>query len=721
MKFLTLTFLLLFLSASCGAQTNMSGGNSSSMMSSQEISKTQDLIVGNLLKNSLENIHLVKKKVDDDLSEKAFNEYLQKLDYGKQFLTAPDVKDLKKFSKSMDDELISAQFDLIDQANVILQKRYKEVKGFVAEITKNPFDFTKDETLESDAKKRNYSASSTELKELWTKILKYETLTRLSELKEDRDNQIKGKKDDKKDKKKKYKKVSTEDLKKKSDAELEQMARMEVGENYSKILGRLDKEDATDRKEKFYNSITRIFDPHTDYLIPDVKADFDIDMSGKLEGIGALLREDGSNIKVQEIIVGSASWKKKELEAEDTILKVAQGKAEPVSIVGMPLRDAVKLIRGKKGTEVRLTVKKPSGLTKELSIIRDTVEIEESYVKSAVFNTGDGHKYGYIMLPKFYRDFQSRTPRNCTDDMKIELKKLNNENVEGLIFDLRNNGGGSLEDARMISGLFINKGPVVQIKESGGRTNVMEDTDSEIVFKKPVVVLINAYSASASEIVAGALQDYKRAIVIGGSHSHGKGSVQTVIDLKNFLQSPNAAKMDLGALKITVQKFYRVNGISTQFNGITPDVVLPDPLDVLESGEKYLDYAVTSDSIAPSNYVLWDGPRYDLKKMKEGSEKRVKSSSRFSAIQVRMNLAKEKKDKTLKSLKQVDFDREMAEVKKVYDDDKDLPEIKGLKVKSLATGTQKLNKEKIKDYEDSLKKDAYLEESFFILSEMTKA
>lgn len=712
-RFVSLLAVVLF-AQNLWAQPNL--------LLSQDISKTQDLIVGNLLKNSLENIHLVKKKVDDDLSQKAFNEYLQKLDYGKQFLTAQDVKELNKFAKNMDDELTTAEFDLIGLSSKLMEKRYKEVKGFVQEIVKTSFDFNKDESLETDAKKRNYVNGSVELKELWTKILKYETLTRLSELKEDRENQIKGvKKDSAKEKKRR--KSSIEDLKKKTDVELEQMARKEIGENYEKILGRLEKEDATDKKEKFYNSIARIFDPHTDYLIPDVKADFDIDMSGKLEGIGALLREDGSNIKVQEIIVGSASWKGKLLEAEDTILKVGQGKAEPVNIVGMPLRDAVKLIRGKKGTEVRLTVKKPSGLTKEIAIIRDTVEIEESYVKSAVMTTGDNHKYGYIMLPKFYRDFQSRTPRNCTDDMRAELLKLNQENVEALILDLRNNGGGSLEDARMISGLFIDKGPVVQVKESMGRTNVMEDTDSGAVFKKPVIVLINAYSASASEIVAGALQDYKRAIIVGGSHSHGKGTVQTVIDLKNFLQSPaNMAKLDLGALKITVQKFYRVNGVSTQFNGITPDVVLPDPLDVLESGEKYLDYAIPSDSIAPSNYVLWEGPRYDIKKLKESSAKRVKDSLRFAMINDRMKLAKEKKDKTLRSLKMSEFDKEMAEVKKYYDEDKEQPEIKGLKVKSLtASGKQKSNKDKVKEYEDSLKKDAYLEESFGILADMTKA
>ena len=713
MKFLSLSFISLFISVGCGAQPNL-------MMSSQEISKTQDLIVGNLLKNSLENIHFVKKKVDDDLSDKAFNEYLQKLDYGKQFLLASDVKELKKYSKAMDDQMISAEFDLINKSNSILQARYKDVKNFVSEIVKNPFDFSKEEMLETDAKKRTFVNSQAELKDLWSKILKYETLTKISELKEDRENQIKGKKEDK-SKKKKYKKVSTEDLKKKTDADLEQMARNEIAENYTKILSRLEKEDITDKKEKFYNAITRIFDPHTDYLIPDTKADFDIEMSGNLEGIGALLREDGSNIKVQEIIVGSASWKKKELEAEDTILKVAQGKNEAVSIVGMPLRDAVKLIRGKKGTEVRLTVKKPSGLTKEISIIRDKVEIEESYIKSAVLKIGDNHKYGYIMLPKFYRDFQNqKNPRNCTDDMRAELQKLNKENVEGLIFDLRNNGGGSLEDARGISGLFIDKGPVVQIKESMGRTNLLEDEESGAVFKKPVVVLINAYSASASEIVAGALQDYKRALIVG-SQSHGKGTVQTVIDLRNFLQSSSAAKMDLGALKITIQKFYRVNGVSTQFNGITPDVTLPDPLDVLESGEKFLDYAMPSDSIPPSNYVLWDGPRYEVKKIKDNSEKRVKSSERFSMILDRMKLAKDKKDKTLKSLKQSDFDKEMTEVKKVYDDNKDFAPTKGLEVKSLATGTQKLNKEKVKDYEDSLKKDAYIEESFHIIAEMQKA
>lgn len=677
--------------------------------------KTVDLIVGNLLKQSLENIHLVKKKIDDDLSEKAFGQYLEKLDYGKQFLTAPDVKELKKYSKQMDDELVSAEFDLIDLSTKLMNKRYNDVKGYVADILKQPFDFSKAVSIETDPKKRKFMNNETELKDLWEKVLRQETLSRFYELKEDREKQIKGIKEEKTAKNKK-RKSSTEDLKKKTDIDLEKMAREEITKNYDKFLSRMEKEDRTDKKEKFYNSIARIFDPHTDYLIPDQKADFDIDMSGKLEGIGALLREDGQFIKVQEIIVGSASWKSKQLEPEDTILKVGQAKAEPVEIVGMAIRDAVKMIRGKKGTEVRLTVKKPSGLIKEIAIIRDTVEIEESYVRSSVLTIGK-RKVGYVNIPKFYRDFQSRTPRNCTDDTRIELEKLNKENVEALILDLRNNGGGSLEDSRMISGLFIDEGPVVQIKESGGKVTVLEDDEKGVVFKKPVIVLLNAFSASASEIVAGALQDYKRAIIVGGEHSHGKGTVQTVIDLKNFLQSPSQ-KMDLGALKITVQKFYRVNGISTQYNGITPDIILPDPLDVLDSGEKHLDYSIVSDSIAASKYTAWPND-LNIKMLNENSNKRIKTNPRFAKMMERMTLAKEKKDKTFRSLNIDEYTKDMEQIKKTQDDDKDYPEIKGLSIKTLVSGA-KVNKDKIAEYEKGLKKDPYIEETLNIIGDVVK-
>lgn len=693
-------------------------------MLSKDTSKTQDLYVGNLVKSSLENIHLVKKKVDDDLSEKAFQEYLQKIDYGKQFLIQSDVNELKKYSKQMDDQLISGEFELINLTAKIQTKRYQEIKGYLSEITSKPFDFNQADSLETDGKKRKFVNSSEELKALWTKLLKYEVMSRFVELKEDRESQLKGTFDKEKEKKKKKNKKSvSEDLKKKSDAELEIIARKEVKENYEKIFNRLSKEDQNDRKEKFYNSITRIYDPHTDYMIPDNKADFDIDMSGKLEGIGALLREDGNYIKVQEIIVGSASWKTKQLDPDDTILKVGQGKTEPVSIVGMAIRDAVKLIRGKKGTEVRLTVKKATGLVKEIPIIRDTVELEEGYVKSSVITTPDGKKLGYIILPKFYRDFQSSNPRNCSDDTKAELEKLKKEGVDGLIFDLRNNGGGSLEDARIISGLFYDKGPVVQVKESTGKVQVLEDTDSTVVFDKPMVVMINAYSASASEIVAGALQDYKRAVIVGGEHSHGKGTVQTVVDLKNFLQFPMFNKMDLGAIKITVQNFYRVNGLSTQFIGVTPDIIYPDPLDVFDTGEKHLDYAIPHDAIKPANYVMWTKAKYDVKKINEETQKRVKENPRFTKIFERIKLAKEKKDKTLKSLKLADFEKEMDEAKKLYDEEKEDSYAKNssLKIKVTSSFKQKdFQKEKVKEFEEALKKDVYLEDTLVILKEMIK-
>lgn len=693
-------------------------------LSSKDSTKTADLYVGNLVKSSLENIHLVKKKIDDDLSEKAFAEYIEKIDYGKQFLLQSDVNDLKKYSKQMDDQLISGEFELINLTQKILTKRYQEIKSYLNEIMAKPFDFNANEQLESDSKKRKFSSSPEELKGLWGKLLKYETMTRFVELKEDRESQIKGTFNKEKEKKKKKHKSSiSEDLKKKSDTDLEALARKETKENYEKIFSRLEKEDLNDRKEKFYNSITRIYDPHTDYMIPDNKADFDIDMSGKLEGIGALLREDGNFIKVQEIIVGSASWKTKQLDPDDTILKVGQGKSEPVSIVGMAIRDAVKLIRGKKGTEVRLTVKKTSGLIKEVPIVRDTVELEEGYVKSSVIITPDGKKFGYIILPKFYRDFQSANPRNCSDDTKAEIEKLKKEGVEGLIFDLRNNGGGSLEDARIISGLFFDKGPVVQVKESTGKIQVLEDTDSTVVFDKPMIVMINAYSASASEIVAGALQDYKRAVIVGGEHSHGKGTVQTVVDLKNFLQFPMFNKMDLGAIKITVQNFYRVNGLSTQFMGVTPDIIYPDPLDVFDTGEKHLDYAIPFDQIKPANYVQWTKAKYDLKKINEDTQKRVKANPRFEKIFQRMSLAKEKKDKTLKSLKLADYEKEMAEAKKLYDEEKEdnYAKTSPLKVKVTSSFKNKdFQKEKAKEFEEALKKDVYLEDTLNILKDMTK-
>ncbi len=691
------------------------GDDDTSILGSLITSKpryTREMVLGNILKGALENMHLSNKEIDDALSENAFKVYLERLDYGKQFLLQSDVKDLEKFKKSFDDMLISGELAVLEKSSELMNKRIGQIEKYIEGLLEKPLDYNKKESIETDPKKRNFPVTDKDLYSHWEKLMKFEVLSRISDLKDEQN----GVATDEKGKKKKP--VSDKKL---TDVEIEKESRAKVLKSYKKIFSRLVNEKRSDKLDKFYNSITKVFDPHTNYLVPEEKEDFDIDMSGKLEGIGAILREDNSYIKVERIVPGSASWKTKEVEAEDVILKVAQGRDEPVDVVDMSLRDAVKLIRGKKGTEVRLTIKKPNGLVKVVPIVRDVVEIQESYVKGTVLELAPNNtKIGYINVPKFYRDFNDRSGRNVTDDTRKEIQRLNKEGVAGLIVDLRNNGGGALEDARMISGLFIEKGPIVQVKAHTGSVDILTDTDPTIDFSRPTVVLINRFSASASEIVAAALQDYNRAVIVGGEFSHGKGTVQAVVDLDGYVSPMAKSYSPLGALKITIQKFYRVNGSSTQYKGVTPDIILPDQFAHLESGEKFLDYSIPWGEVKQVKFNKWNAAKYDLKTLKSNSSARVKANEKFKHLMNSMKWYKEQKEKTKRSLVAADFEKERKEIREITDVFKKEDENKNLMVKDLSASKDKAQQEKFEEFAKTLKKDAVIEESIYILDDMLK-
>jgi len=690
----------------------MTSGEGTSVLGSLMSSKprySREMVLGNILKGALENMHLSNKEIGDNLSQEAFKLFIERLDYGKQFLLISDVTALEKYKKSFDDMMISGDLAVLEASTQIFNKRIGEIEKHVEEILKAPLNYKQKETIETDPKKRKFLKTQKELFSHWERLMKLEVLGRMVDLKEEQD----GLATDDKGKKKKPK-----SNKKLTETEIEVEARAKVLKSYKKIFSRLANEKKSDKLDKFYNSVSKVFDPHTNYLVPEEKEDFDIDMSGKLEGIGAILREDNSYIKIERIVPGSASWKTKEVEAEDVILKVGQGKDEPVDVVDMSLRDAVKLIRGKKGSEVRLTIKKPNGLVKVVPIIRDVVEIEESYVKGTVLELSPYKtKIGYINIPKFYRDFNDRSGRNVTDDTKKEIQRLNKEGVSGIILDLRNNGGGALEDARMISGLFIEKGPIVQVKAHNGSVDILEDTDPALEFSKPTVVLINRFSASASEIVAAALQDYQRAVVVGGEFSHGKGTVQAVVDLDGYISAMAKSYSPLGALKITIQKFYRVNGSSTQYKGVTPDIILPDEFSHLESGEKFLEHSIPWGEVKPVSYSKWK-PTWNLKVLKDKSAKRVKESEKFKQVLNSMNWYGEQKKKTQRSLNIADFEKERKMIREKTDVFKKDIENTKLSVKDLSGKNDKASKEKFDDFAKTLKTDAVIEESFMIINDI---
>lgn len=679
---------------------------------SQKPAYPREMILGSILLGALENMHLSNKKVDNQLSENAYKLFLERLDYGKQFLLETDVKQLNTYKDKFDDMLRSGDLRVLDTSAELMNKRIGQIEKYVEGLLSKPLNYAQKEVLETDPKKRSFPKNETELYAHWEKLMKYEVLSRIIDQREEQNGLVL---DDKGQKKK------PKSEKKMTEVEIEKDAREKVLKSYKKIFSRLVNEKRSDKLDKFYNSITKVFDPHTNYLVPEEKEDFDIDMSGKLEGIGAILREDNSYIKVERIVPGSASWKTKEIEAEDVILKVGQGKDEPVDVVDMSLRDAVKLIRGKKGSEVRLTIKKPNGLVKVVPIVRDVVEIEESYARGTVLELAPNKtKVGYINIPKFYRDFNDRAGRNVTDDTRKEIERLNKEGVEGLIIDLRNNGGGALEDARMISGLFIEKGPIVQVKAHTGTVDVLADTDPKIDFQKPVIVLINRFSASASEIVAAALQDYNRAVIVGGEFSHGKGTVQAVVDLDGYISPMAKSYSPLGALKITIQKFYRVNGSSTQYKGVTPDIILPDQFSHLESGEKFLDYSIPWGEVKPVKYTKWD-KKYDIKSLRGNSQARVKKSEKFQHLQNSIKWYKEQKEKTKRSLVSADFEKERKTIREMTDVFKKEEESKNLMVKDLSPKSgEKAQQEKFEEFSKTLKKDAVIEESMMIMQDMLK-
>ena len=604
----------------------------------------RDQVVLGVMLSGLTQAHYQPEKLDDQFSQRVYDLYLKRIDVNKQLLLAPEVAQLSQFKTQIDDELKGGTHEFLDVTSALLAKRTLEIQKLYREILAKPFDFAVQESWETDPTKATYAATPAEQREQWRKMLKYQTLARLSEMMDDEAK--------KKDKPLAAAKVgaspATTSDKVLSPVEMEAEARKRVLKYYDDAFADLLKTDANDRLATFANAIANSYDPHTDYLAPIARDNFDIQMSGRLEGTGAQLQEDEGKLKVTDIVAGSASARQGELKVGDIILRVAQGAAEPVSVEGMRFDKAVKLIRGPKGTEVRLTVRKPDGATVVIPIIRDVVVIEETYAQSALIKQG-GRTYGYLHLPGFYADFGGKGGRSSADDVKKELAKLSKENVAGVVLDLRYNGGGSLRDAVDMGGLFVPSGPMVQVKTSRGAAQPVADTDPTVQYTGPLVVLVNKYSASASEILAAAMQDYHRAIVMG-STTYGKGTVQQVFDLDNAVNAQAAALKPLGSLKLTIQKFYRVSGGSTQFKGVTPDITLPDALTSYAKGEQESEYPLPWDEIAPAKYTPANTLPASLDKLKANSAARVAASPGFKLITDATQRATERRKDTNLSL-----------------------------------------------------------------------
>ena len=666
-----------------------------------ELDQNRARLLTYVLKRQVEN-HFSGKQIDDELSSAVFKLYIKQLDYQKRLLLAAEVEQLKIFEDRIDDEIESGRVILAPLAYRLLGNSVARAEKLVDQALAEPFSFDVPEDYESDPEKQVFCDTEAELAERWRLDLKYRTLTRYLNLLDDA-----GVKDPLK---------ATAEQQKATELE----AREKVRKQYNEYFARLKQETLKDHYDRYLNAFARAFDPHTTYMPPQSKEDFDISMRGSLEGIGATLREEDGYIKIVKVIPGSAADRQGQLQADDVILAVAQGKDEPVDVTDMRLRDAVELIRGKKGTEVRLTLRRQGLKPFVVPIVRDVVVIEESFVKSAmVTDPKTGRHYGYIKIPSFYRDFETTrnggAGRNSTDDVKAALNAFDKKEMAGLILDLRNNGGGALTDAVGVAGLFVGEGPVVQVRNGQGSAKVLESDDKDVAYSGPMVVLVNRFSASASEIVAGALQDYNRAVIVGSDHTHGKGTVQIIMDLDRSMALPNMRQfMPLGALKMTTQKFYRVSGDSTQYRGVVPDIVLPDRSRYNEFGERYLDYSLPWDRIEEVRHKEW--PAFDRARLLTKSQSRVAADEDFKEIERVAETIGERIKHTRQSLLLADVVRERGELEDLSesphgsvdgikeDPDKDSdPADKG-------DATEKLIK--------SVLKDAYAKESMAILTDM---
>jgi carboxyl-terminal processing protease len=662
--------------------------------------------IDQILMQSLNNVHYSPLTLNDDFSEKVYKLYMQRLDYNKKFLLQSDVDELKKFNRDIDEDINNGKFNFFNRSFEIITKRVDEAQAYYKDILATPFDFSTNEEVELDEEKLSYAKNHEELKEAWRKSLKYQTLARMVEMMDSQDKA----------------KEKSDTVKIKTKEELEADARKKVLKSNDDYFKRLREFDRDDRLAIYFNAITGIYDPHTEFYPPKDKANFEIGMTGQLEGIGAQLQPKDEYIKVSSIVPGSPSWKQGQLKPGDLILKVGQGSAEPVDIVGMKMDDVLPLIRGKKGTEVRLTVKKSDGSVVVIPLIRDIVILEDSYAKSVILK---GKKnIGYIKLPTFYTDFSGKGGRSCANDIKKELEKLKAEKVDGVILDLRYNGGGSLPDVVDMAGLFIDKGPIVQVKQKTGIPQLLEDKDPSTVYDGPLVVMVNSNSASASEIMAAAIQDYKRGIIVGTSpSSFGKGTVQRFYNLDDYLPAQYNTIKPLGEVKITTQKFYRVNGGATQLKGVIPDIILPDPYYLLDQGEKEQDYPMAWDEIPAAKYSPMK-PAYSIDKLKSNSEKRVKDNPGFEVLNDAAKRLKKLKDNTVVSL---NFDKYVAEQKKNKEEAKKLEEldkeIPGVDVMTLTADAEHLGSDSVKvaqtkDFHKAIKKDIYLNETVAIINEM---
>lgn len=657
----------------------------------------------------LESQHYSPKAIDDAFSKKLFTAYLKALDPEKTLFLQSDIAGFRKFETTLDDEINGAPIAFVPAVSEVYTKRLNEIILLYKEILKTPFDFNAKDSVLLENEKQEFASTSVIRKDRWRKQLTYAVLERYADYLDQREKN-KGKKD----------------YVAKADSTLERMSREQVLKATNKRFDRIQKTFNDDQKFSTYiNAITGLMDPHTDYFPPIEKRAFDEGMSGRFFGIGAQLGEDENGIKIASVQPGGAAWKSREIDANDVILKVAQGSAEPVDVAGYATEDAVKIIRGNKGTEVRLTIKKTNGTVKIVSLIREEIVLDETFARSAIVTEGTD-KIGYIYLPEFYADYEREDGNRCSEDIAKEIVKFKAENVKGIVIDLRNNGGGSLYEVIQMVGLFINQGPVVQVRDREGKSTVLSDRQSGTLYDGPLAVMVNEFSASASEIFAGAIQDYKRGVIIGSTSTYGKGTVQRNVPFGNPIDQ-FSGRTDMGAVKLTFQMFYRVNGASTQLRGVESDIALPDSYEYLKLREKDNESALPFHKIATAPYFVWT--QSGVYESAIASEKeRIQKDANFNILKNNLSWIASTSE-GYAPLNLVDYQAQQVKIKKVVEQNNTLLKpAKNLTINPVAVDNDKFynnpdkNKgERYKAWLNALKSDMPICETVKVMNKMIAA
>ncbi len=698
-NFLLLVLLLAFASCSFTAK-KIDGDND------------RDKLLIELLTYVVEEGHFSPKAIDDSFSKNVYDDFLKQIDPFKRYFLKSDIKEFDKYKTQIDDQLKSYDVTFFNLVHKRLLKRQSESKSFYEEILSSPFNFKKKETYNSDLESLQYVSSKKNLKERWRQQLKFSTISNYHDILKDQEETfntaLSGE-------------GTAKSAEKKSLQDIERKARKQTLTSMNELFSFINERRREDWFSVYINTVVEEFDPHTAYLAPTDRDRFDFQMSGQLEGIGAQLQKRIDKISIVSLVSGGPAWRQNKLQVGDIILKVRQeNEDEAVSVVGMRLDDAIKLIKGPKGTKVTLTLKKTDGSIKDLTITRDIVEQEETYAKTSIVEKNN-NKFGVINLPGFYADFKDYDKRNAAADVKKEITRLKEQGMEGLVLDLRNNGGGSLKTVVDMAGLFIEDGPVVQVRATGEPKQVISDKDKSIIWDGPLVILVNELSASASEILAAAMQDYKRAIIIGSKQTYGKGTVQQYIDLNRLVKKNKNG--DMGGFKYTTQKYYRINGGSTQLEGVKSDVVVPDRFTYIDIGEKDQDNPLPWDEITPASYKKWDN-YFDYDATIKASTQRMQKSEQLQLIDENAKWIKKIRDKNTFSLNYEQYknnltknEKESEKFNKIINYQTNLS-FKSLPYETALTKTDTILKEKRKRWHQSLSKDVYVEEALNVLYDL---